>query len=99
MSIDKIDNGTIVQVLYKALLDRGPEPRGFTHHVSILDTGEKTLYQVGLDFVDSPEFTEKYNRTRRRSIPLTNKLLYAGHSFEAATAFAQFQPPPTEADK
>ena len=99
MSIDEVDSRTIVHLLYKALLNRNAKSPGFAHHVLNLDSGGKTLHEVALDFVDSPEFAEKHSRLRRGSMVLTNQLLYAGYSLEDAMTFVHFQPPPTEAGK
>jgi len=99
MSINPADNRAIVHVLYKALLNRDPDPQGFAHYVGNLDNGEKTLHQVALDFVDSAEFAHLHSRSHLESLPLTNKLLYAGYTQEDITTFTQFVPPPSQADK
>lgn len=99
MSFDGINNRTIVHVLYKALLNRDPDPTGLAHYESVLTSDEKTLHQIALDIADSPEFVEKYIRSHRGLRPLTNSLPYSDYNPEDIAAFAQFEPPPGEASK
>lgn len=50
------DHGSHVLVMYRAILDREPDPAGYAHWVSQLDAGAMTVPQLADSFFNSPEF-------------------------------------------
>lgn len=87
---DKLGNGTIVRILYNALLNRDPDLEGLTFYTSLLDDKIKTLDQLGLDFVESAEFAEKQRSAGRELMSLTDYRLYAGYEPEDLVVFNEF---------
>ena len=80
MSIDQIDNRTIVRFLYRALLNREPDPQGLAFHVSRLESGAASLHQVGLGFVESDEFAQQ---EQVRSVWRKNALSPMSHPYQS----------------
>jgi len=81
MSLGEVDNHAMVRMLYKALLNREPDPEGFAHHVFDLVSANRTLHQMALDIVNSPEFADKYHPSSPR---LHDKLPWAGRNRDDA---------------
>ncbi len=90
-----LDNHTTVRILYRALLNRDPDPEGLLYYVSRLGEG-KSPHEIALEFIGSAEFRNKLSRSGRG---LANILQQAGHGADDAARFAEFVPPPTEAGK
>jgi FkbM family methyltransferase len=97
MNGNEADNRAIVRVLYTALLNRDPDPKGWELYTSVLDRKEKTPHQLAFDFLASAEFREKSTLAGRELMSLTDFRIYAGYKLEDLTVFNEFshaQPPP-----
>jgi len=90
MTTDEIDNPTIVRTLYKALLNRDPDPAGFAHYLSMLDSGQTTPHEAALDCVGSTEFLQQIHRMGWEIISRTDYRLYAGYKPEDLAVFDHF---------
>ncbi len=90
MSGDEAENSAIVRILYNALLNRNPDPKGWEFYTSILDSRKKTLHQLGLDFVASAEFTNKSRLAGRELMSLNDYRIYAGYKVEDLALFNEF---------
>ncbi len=49
-------NEEFVKLLYLTMMDRNPEENGFRYWTDLLNSGQKTRYQVAAGFIDSDEF-------------------------------------------
>jgi len=49
----------VVRMLYRLLLDREPDPGGFSHYVSVLRSNRLTAHQLARKFVESDEFQHR----------------------------------------
>jgi len=91
---DDIPNSVAVRILYNALLGRDADPDGLAHHISLLESKKKTLHEIGLAFMASPEFVAKQRPAGRELMAPTDYRLYAGYKPEDLAVFNEFEAKP-----
>src|ERR1044071_2029259 len=83
-----IDSKVLVHVLYRALLDREPDPTGFDAHVSALENGRATTHSIAMSILASSEFTRKQGQSE--GVRLDDLRVYAGYTLEDLQLFGHF---------
>src|SRR6202043_2848292 len=74
----EIDGAAFIELLYRSVLGRDPDPAGYAGHLARLRSGTVGLEQLVSEFTNSAEFKARVRR--ENTIDLDDPRVYAGYS-------------------
>jgi FkbM family methyltransferase len=90
ISIDSLDDASYVSLMYRALLDREPDPIGLSTHLDLLQSRRTTRHEMAVALALSPEFRTKVGAEHTM---LSDPRVFAGYDEKDLSIFECFKDP------